>query len=225
MSQLKKIRLLIADDHNIVRQGLISILEEQKNFVIVAEAEDGETMHEKYFTFRPDVVLTDISMPKLNGFDASKKILVNDKNAKIIFLTMHNSEEYIYKAIKIGVSGLITKDVIKGELIEAIETVAEGGTYFCKISEDGLKKIRNKFEKSNDKLETTNTSLLTEREKEILKYISQGFTSDEIAELLMLGRRSVDRIRSSIMEKLNIKTLPQLIRFAVELTYFNSETP
>ncbi len=220
---MKKIRLLIADDHNIVRQGLVSILEEQKNFVIVAEAEDGETMYEKYFAFKPDVVLTDISMPKLNGIDASKKILANDKHAKIIFLTMHNSEEYIYKAIKIGVSGLITKDVIKGELIDAIETVAEGGTYFCKISEEGLKKIRNKFEKSNDKLEATNTSLLTEREKEILKYISQGFTSDEIAELLMLGRRSVDRIRSSIMEKLNIKTLPQLIRFAVELTYFNSE--
>lgn len=220
---MKKIRLLIADDHNIVRQGLISILEGQKNFVIVAEAEDGETMTEKYFAFKPDVVLTDISMPKLNGFDASKKILANDKDAKIIFLTMHNSEEYIYKAIKIGVSGLITKDVIKGELIEAIETVAEGGTYFCKITEDGLKNIRNKFERTSNNIGKNNKSLLTEREKEILKYISQGFTSDEIAGLLSVGRRTVDITRSSIMEKLNIKTLPQLIKFAVELTYFNNE--
>lgn len=223
MNSLKKIRLLIADDHNIVRQGLISILEEQKNFVIVAEAEDGEAMYEKYFASNPDVVLTDISMPKLNGIDASKKILANDKHAKIIFLTMHNSEEYIYKAIKIGVSGLITKDVIKGELIDAIETVAEGGTYFCKISEDGLKNIKNKFEKSNDNIGKNNKSLLTDREKEILKYISQGFTSDEIAGILSVGRRTIDITRSSIMEKLNIKTLPQLIKFAVELTYFNNE--
>lgn len=220
---MKKIRLLIADDHNIVRQGLISILEDHPNIVVVAEAEDGESMYEKYFAFKPDIVLTDISMPRMNGIDASKKILAKDKDAKIIFLTMHNSEEYIYKAIKIGVSGLITKDVIKGELVDAIETVAEGNDYFCRISEEGIKNIKNKFEKINNRMQSANTSLLTEREKDILKYISQGFTSEEIAGLLSIGRRTVDITRSAIMEKLNIKTLPQLIRFAVELTYFNND--
>ncbi len=220
---MKKIRLLIADDHNIVRQGLISILEKQQNIVIVAEAEDGETLCEKYFAFKPDIVLTDISMPKINGIEAAKKILAKDKHAKIIFLTMHNTEEYIYKAIKTGIKGLITKDVIKGELVEAIETVVNGETYFNKYTEEEIRNIKNKFEKIYDRVQNTNTSLLTEREKSILKYISQGFTSDEIASFLSVGRRTVDITRSAIMEKLNIKTLPQLIRFAVELSFFSNE--
>jgi len=220
---MKKIRILVADDHNIVRQSIVGLIEANPEVCIIAEAEDGEKLVEKYFKFKPDVVVTDISMPRLNGLEAAKKILASDSKAKIIFLSIHNTDEYIYKCLKIGAKGLVGKDILIGELINAIETVAQGERYFLGKNETEIKKIANGIE--NKKITDTGSLVeqLTHREKEVLRSLSLGLTSEEIADKLIVSKRVVDITRMSIMEKLGLKTLHQLIRFAVEYWYEHKE--
>ncbi|MCL4549187.1 MAG: response regulator transcription factor, partial [Bacteroidetes bacterium] len=136
---MKKIRLLITEDHNLVRQGIENLLSQCDDISVVAEAEDGQTMINKYLDFKPDVVLCDIEMPRMDGLTAANRILTKDNKAKIIFLTIHNTEEYIYNAYKIGAVGLIPKIVLKDELIDSIRAVASGKKYFIGKTEEDLK--------------------------------------------------------------------------------------
>jgi len=191
---------------------------------VVAEAEDGQKMIEKYFQFKPDVVITDISMPRMSGMEAAEVLLSKDSSTKIIFLSIHNSDEYIYKSLKAGACGLIGKDILKGELIEAIRSVAEGEKYFSGKSEEELNSIVKRYDEISLKGTGSKIDLLNHREREVLKYISQGLTSEEIATKLYVSKRTVDVTRISIMDKLDIKTAHQLIRFAVEYAYKNKES-
>ena len=220
---MKKKRILIADDHNIVRQSIVSLIDANEDMYVVAEAEDGQKLVEKYFQFKPDIVLTDISMPRMNGLEAVKNLISKDPSAKVIFLSMHNTDEYIYKALKAGACGLIGKDILKGELVEAIRTVAAGGKYFVGKSEEELNAVIKRYDEISLKDNGTPIDLLNHREKEVLKYISMGLTSDEIATKIFVSKRTVDVTRIAIMEKLGIKTSHQLIRFAVEYAYKNKE--
>lgn len=220
---LKKIRLLIVEDHNLVRQGIINILSHCNDFSVVAEAEDGQTMINKYFEFKPDVVLCDIGMPRMDGMTAANRILSKDKAARIIFLTVHNTDEYIYNAYKIGAVGLIPKIVLKDELIDAIRFVNSGRKYFLDKSEEDLKLLKTKFDALETLRHDSEFSGLTRREKEMLTYIGQGFSSNEIADKLQISRRTVDSYRSAIMSKMGIKTLPKLIRFALDFLYAQKE--
>ena len=221
---MKKVRILIADDHNIVRQSIVSLIETSPDMFVVAEAEDGQKIIEKYFQFKPDVVITDISMPRMSGMEAAEVLLSKDSSTKIIFLSIHNSDEYIYKSLKAGACGLIGKDILKGELIEAIRSVAEGEKYFSGKSEEELNSIVKRYDEISLKGTGSKIDLLNHREREVLKYISQGLTSEEIATKLYVSKRTVDVTRISIMDKLDIKTAHQLIRFAVEYAYKNKES-
>lgn len=220
---MKKIRLLVADDHNIVRQGIINILEEYSDMVVVAEADDGLSLKEKYLQFKPDIILSDISMPRVNGIEAIKSLLSDDPKAKVIFLTIYNSDEFIYETSRLGAHGLVGKDVLKGELINAIRTVSEGEKYFMGKSEDELNKINKRYEQLAIDNKESAVESLTHREIEILNFIAQGLSSEEIADRLFVSKRTVDKARSVLMEKLSIKSLPQLIRFAVEFYYKNKD--
>jgi DNA-binding NarL/FixJ family response regulator len=213
-----KIRLLVAEDHTIVRQGLMDILSKYDDICIVGEAENGDMLIKKYDTFKPDVVLTDIEMPEMKGTEAAKEILSKYPEAKIIFLTMYNSDEYIYKTYKLGAWGIIPKEIIKNELVEAIRSVYEGNKYFMSKSKDDIREIINKIEQYKNITEARSLQL-TPREKEVLMILAQGKTSEQIADILgNITKRSIESHRSSMMRKLNFTKAVELIRFAVQFS-------
>lgn len=212
---MDKINILIADDHNILRQGLVEALRIYNDIVVVGEAENGKDLIEKYEKRKPDVVLSDIEMPELNGIDAAAEIIQKHPKAKILFLSMHFAEDYIYKVDLIGGKGLLSKEIFKDELVSAIRTVHNGGTYYFGMKVEELEKVKRRskeISKGNKKSE----SVLTPREHEILIELADGVSSEEIAVRLNMGKRTVDTYRSAIMNKLEIDTLPKLVVYAVQ---------
>lgn len=215
------IRLLIADDHQLFRSGIISLLEDVSDIVIIGEARNGKELIEQYFNLKPDIILTDISMPELSGTEAIKQIKRKDRNAKALILTMHEGEEYVFLALKIGAKGLLSKNTMKGELIYAIKTINDGKTYFGKIyDEEKLSTLENKYKQMAAK-DFEQPIKFQQREEIILKSIGEGMTSQEIADILNCSKKTVDYHRSRLMMKLNVKTLPELISFAVKFSMAN----
>jgi two-component system response regulator NreC len=221
MSTNNFIRVLLADDHSLFRNGIISLLETERDIYIVGEVDNGNDLPGKYFEIMPDLVLLDISMPGKSGLEAAKEIKQKDHKAKLLFLSMHEEDEYIYHCLKAGGMGLINKNITKGELVLAIKRVSEGANYFRNnLSDEQIKHIYNKYDRSAYKRPTFLKDSLTVREKNVLKLIGQGLTSNEIAQQLNISKRTVDSFRSSIMQKLNIKNLPELIKYAI--SYLNN---
>ena len=216
---MEKVRILIAEDHNLVRYGLINLLEEYEWINVAAEAESGEQLIEKYFQIKPDLVISDIKMPHGDGLEAAKKIIQKSPGAKVLFLSMFGADEYIYKAHKIGARGLITKDVLKSDLVNAIRMILDGSTFFCGYNDEKMEQIIKKFKPTQKSAKYQNEYRLSQREIEVLRNITEGLTSDEIAEKMFLSRRTIDTHRRRIMEKLNIHSLPKLLKFAIE--YFS----
>lgn len=214
------IRLLLVDDHTILRQGLEDLLKGYDDICVIAEAKSGVEMIDKYFSFRPDIVLSDIEMPGLNGIEAAIKIFDRDADAKIIFLTMYNSDEYIYKTLQINASGIIPKEIIKSELVTVLKLVFSGKKYFMGKSEEELDKIKKKYNEFM-KPPRTRSLTLTPTEKMILFYISEGKSTMEIAQETGKTKRTIDTMRSNIMGKLNIKSLPMFIKYAIQYSFFN----
>ncbi len=216
MAHSKPIRVLIADDHQLFRNGIASIFEDITDILIVGEAENGTQLVEKHSSVKPDIILLDISMPDMNGFEALKYIKRNDKTVKAIFLTMHDSEEYIFHAYKIGAMGLISKNTIKGELVYAIKSVFAGDKYFGKQYDDAkLKQLEHNYRKITGSF-ADDYIHLTLKERKILEYVSKGQTSQEIAGHLELSKRSIDHYRSRMMARLNLKSLPEFISYAIK---------
>jgi DNA-binding NarL/FixJ family response regulator len=211
------IRILLSDDHSLLREGIISLLKNEKDLLIVGEAANGQELIEKYFQLKPDLIITDIKMPVMNGTDAVKKISQGDPNVKALFLSMHEGSEYIYYTYRAGGSGLINKNIVKGELIYAIRTILEGGLYFGPgIDSKKLDEIIRQYENTGKNITGKFSSYdLTPREIEILNLIGEGNTSLDIAKKFDLSKRTVDSHRSNLMQKLNLKSLPELMRFAV----------
>jgi DNA-binding NarL/FixJ family response regulator len=217
------IRILICDDHSLVRSGIIKLLEEEDWIYIVGEAENGEEMIQKYISLKPDLILADISMPILSGIDSAKRIIHNYPKAKILFLSMLFDEQYVYCAVKVGAAGLLSKNVSKDELIYAIREVSSGRKYFGPLFDD--KKVKEIINKYDENLSNNSISVkLTDREEVILKYISQGLMSEEIAEKMNLGKRTVDNIRTNIMQNFDLKSLPALISFAIHYIEFKKNS-
>ena len=216
---IENIRILLCDDHALVRNGIVKLLEDQKWIYITGEAEDGEDMIQKYISLKPDLILADISMPVMSGIDAAKRIKQVYPKAKILFLSMLFDEQYIYCAIKVGASGLLSKNVSKDELLYAIRQVSSGGQYFGPLYDDRkISEIIDKYDNDTNLSLDTVGIRMTNREKEVLKYISQGLMSEEIGEEMHLGKRTVDKVRVSIMKKFELKSLPALISFAIHYT-------
>jgi two-component system, NarL family, response regulator NreC len=222
---LKNIRLLICDDHALVRSGIVKLLEEENWIYLVGEAENGEEMIQKYISLRPDLILADISMPVLSGIDAVKRIKQNYPEAIILFLSMLFDEQYIYCAIKVGASGLLSKNVSKDELLYALSEITLGRKYFGPLYNDKkiLEIIKKYDSNSNSSLDTIGVKM-TNREEEVLKYVSQGLMSEEIGDKMNLGKRTVDKIRISIMQKFELKSLPALISFAIHYTEYKKNS-
>ena len=214
----EQIRIFVADDHTIVREGIISLLKECEICDIVGEASNGTEVLENYPDARPDIILMDISMPELNGFETLQRIRYTDQKVKVVFLTMYDSEEYVYSAYKAGAYGLITKNSLKDDLLAVIRQVFDGELSFgCRYSMETLEALVRKYDMFIFDPVAPEFSL-TPREKEILVCISDGMTSHEIAEKFEISKRTIDNHRAHIMAKLDVKTLPELIKVALRFT-------
>lgn len=208
------IRLLIADDHNLFREGIINLLAAEKEIFIVGEADNGEDLIIKYLELKPDIVLADISMPVLTGIEALKKLKDQGQSPKFLFLSMYCEEENIYSCAKADSCGLISKKITKGELLFAIKTVIEGKRYFgVDVTEEKINEIIDNFDKNA--VRKRSRYELTRREEQIVRLISEGLTSSEIAEKLLVSKRTIDSHRTHLIQKLNLKSLPDLIKYSI----------
>lgn len=208
-----QIRILLADDHTIIRSGLRLLLEQQSDFKVVAEAEDGRQAVELVTQHHPEVVVLDIGMPQLNGIEATQQIVSLDPRTHVVILSMHSDEGYVLRALKAGAQAYILKNSADADLIRAIRTVSEGKSFFSPVIskmllEDYVRQIRERqVEDSYD--------LLTPREREILQLLAEGKTNKEVANILKLSLYTVETHRGNILEKLHLHGVPELILYAV----------
>ncbi|MGB0662393.1 MAG: response regulator [Pontibacterium sp.] len=203
------IKLLIVDDHPLVREGIAARLESEEKFKVVGEASNGQAGLDMARSHQPDVVLMDVSMPIMNGFEACEAFKAQMPEIKVLILTMHEDREYIVRMIKTGASGYVLKDVSSSELMRAIETVFDGGTYF---SSGASQALFSEF----DNHETTEEPVLTRREEMVLTHLAEGCCNKEIAKNLDISVRTVETHRQNIKQKLNIQSAAGLTRYAIE---------
>jgi two-component system response regulator NreC len=210
---VKPIRILLADDHTVMRRGIRLLLESQPEFTVVAEASDGRQALQQAEATLPDVAVVDIAMPNLSGIEAAQRIAAALPNTAIVILSMHSDEGYVLRALKAGAKGYLLKDSAEGDLIEAIKAVHEGKTFFSPeiskmLVEDYVREIRTRgAEDSYD--------LLTPREREILQLLAERKSNKEIAAALNLSPYTVETHRRNLQEKLNLHSLAELILYAV----------
>lgn len=217
---MKKTRIIIADDHSVVRSGLRLLLQSSPDFTVVAEAEDGEEAVALVDRHKPDVVIMDISMPKLNGIEATGIMKQSSPDLKIIILTVHEDEEYVYQMLRAGASGYVLKSAGKKEIFAAIESALSGERFFSpgisKLIIEGFIKRDKEQLQAQEQLQSHSKQQLTKREIEVLQYIAQGFTNRKIAEALFLSIRTINTHRTNLMQKLDIHDTARLVRYAIE---------
>jgi len=210
---MDRIRILLADDHTVVRDGIRVLLERQVGFEIAGEASDGIEAVRLAEESNPDVVLMDIAMPLLNGIEATRRIVAKCPQTAVIVLSMHYDESYIIRSLKAGARGYLVKDSARTDLINGIRAVHEGRSFLSpKVSrilqDDHLRQLESKgLDDSYD--------LLTDREREILQLVAEGRTNKEIANLLNISPYTIDTHRTHIFQKLNLHSAPELILYAV----------
>jgi len=213
MAPLKPIRILLADDHNVIRKGLRLLLESQPGFAVVAEAANGQQAVELAAETRPDVAVLDISMPRLAGTDAAERITELLPSTGVVILSVHSDEGYVMRSLKAGAKGYLLKDSAESDLVEAIRAVSEGKAFFSPeisrmLAEDYVRQIRARGV-------TDTYELLTAREREILHLLAEGKSNKDIASLLNLSLYTVETHRRNLQEKLNLRSLAELILYAV----------
>ena len=205
-------RILIADDHGIVRQGLKSLIKHQSDMEVIGEAEDGRVAVELAKELRPDVVVMDISMPTLNGMEATRLILQENNNIKVIALSMHSDKHIVMEALEAGASAYVLKSYLFDELIRALEQVTQDGYYLSPritnvVIDDYISKSR--------KSESPAKPKLTSRERQIAQLVAEGKTIKEIARILHISSKTADANRRQIMSKLNMSGVAELTKYAV----------
>jgi two-component system, NarL family, response regulator NreC len=211
--RLPRIRILLADDHTVMRRGLRLLLEQQTDFHVVAEADDGRQAVELAAAQHPNVAVLDIGMPNLNGIEATRQMRAADPSISVVVLSMHADESYVLRALKAGAKGYLLKNSAEADLIQAVRAVAEGKSFFSPVIgrmllEDYMRQVaKREVEDSYD--------LLTPREKEILQLLAEGKTNKEVANVLKLSLYTVESHRGNILEKLDLHSVPELILYAV----------
>lgn len=210
---MRKTRVLLADDHQLMRSGVRLMLEREPDITVVGEAGDGREAVALAKTLKPEVVVMDIGMPNLNGIEAALQMTQHDPELAVVMLSMHSDESYVLRALKAGARGYLLKDSAEADLIKAVHVVAGGKSFFSPavskvLLDDYVRKLkRSGAEDAYD--------LLTPREREILQLIAEGKSNKDVANLLNLSVYTVESHRSNLMEKLNLKGVPELILYAV----------
>ena len=207
------IKVFLADDHTVIRDGLRLLLEAQADITVVGEAADGRETLRQVKRLKPDVVLMDITMPELNGIEATQQIRGSCPATRVVILSMHANKEHISRALQAGADGFVVKESAGKEVVEAVISVHSGHPYLSRrISETLIEDYvyRRKAAQDKSPLES-----LSPREREILQLVVEGKTSAEIGEILYLSPKTVETYRSRLMEKLSVKNLPDLVKFAI----------
>jgi DNA-binding NarL/FixJ family response regulator len=207
------IRVLLAEDHTIVRKGIRSLLDEEPDIEVVGEAGDGREAVHKVKQLAPDVVLMDISMPALNGLEATRQIIKRSPKVKVLVLTMHTDEEYIFQFLQAGAAGYLVKKTVPTELVSAIHAVHNGDSFLSPavsktVIEEYVRHTRNSApEDDYDKL--------TGREREVLQLLAEGFTNKEIAQQLHISVKTAGVHRTNLMDKLLLHNLSDVTKYAI----------
>jgi two-component system response regulator NreC len=210
----EKRRILIAEDHTILREGLRALLSAEPEFTVVGEAEDGRAAIRSAESLTPDLILLDLSMPRMNGMEAIREIKKRCPETKILVLTVHKTEEYIMAALEAGAEGYVLKDADHSELIMAIKTILQGHTYLS----PGIsgKVVRGYLNGRKTSEFSTSWDSLTQREREVLKLIAEGYKNREIADYLYISVKTVEKHRANLMKKLDLHNASALTAFAME---------
>lgn len=207
------IRILLADDHTVVRDGLRALIERQPDMTVVAEAEDGRDSVRLAEEQSPDVVVMDIAMPNMNGIEATRRILAANPGTSVVILSMHQDESYVLRSLKAGAKGYLLKDSLRADIVDAIRMVSQGRSFFTRkisqiLQEDYMGQLQRRgLEDSYD--------LLTDREREILQLVAEGKTNKEAAGVLNISPTTVETHRTHILQKLGLHSVPDLILYAV----------
>lgn len=216
----KKMMVLLVEDHAIVRQGLRRLLEE-RGLVVAGEASDGRQAVKMARELDPDIVIMDITLPRLGGIEATRKIRRTNPGTKVIMLTIHDEESFIYKSLDAGANGYMVKDKATDDLLDAIDTVMRGEVYLSPNFSPKVLESYRKLSKSGRK-KIDDFSRLTNREREILQLIAEGYTSKEIANMLFISVKTAENHRANIMSKLDIHETAGLVRYAVRIGLVDS---
>ena len=211
-----KIKVILVDDHQIVRDGIKSLLMGCIDIEVVAEAKDGIELFNILKNITPDIILLDISLPGMSGIEVSKRMRVDYPDIKILMLSMYTSEDFIFNALKAGVMGYLPKNTTRDELLQAINSVAANVEYFSKSISDTILKSYVNTAKNGSVVSSDSLDNLTNREREILHYVVEGNNNNSIAEQLYISIRTVETHKSSIMRKLNLGNTVDLIKFAIK---------
>lgn len=210
-----KIKILIADDHTIVRAGLEMMVNEQDDMEVIGTASDGQEAFNKALELKPDIVLMDLNMPPgENGLTATKRLKEAAPEIKVLVLTMHDDKEYIFRVLQAGACGYVLKSADDMDLIQAIRTVYNDEAYLYPKATKLL--IENYMEKVSNGEQEDLFDTLTPREEEVLSYFAKGYTNKEIAEMLYVSVKTVESHKSKIMDKLGLRTRPELVRYALK---------
>ena len=204
--------ILIADDHDIIREGIKNILHGQSDYEVVEEARDGEEALTKVEKFKPDILLLDISMPKIGGLDIIEQIHRVSPETKILIITVHKANAYIIKALKEGVKGYLNKENAGEELLPALRKIAAGRIYLTSSVSSYL--IEKTIQKSAEKIQED--TLLTAREKEILRLVAEGRSAKDIASIVFISRRTVENYKNTLLKKLGLHKTSDLIKYAIK---------
>ena len=209
-----KIKLVIADDHEIFRDGLALMLSKQKNIELVGQAGNGRELVELVEALKPDLILTDIKMPLMDGVEATRILLEKNAGEKIIALSMFDEENLVVDMLESGARGYLLKNADKQEILEAIRTVFENGNYYCRRTTARLASMiaKSKFTPHNK----NKPAAFSEREKEIIKYICQQHTAQQMADKLFLSKRTVEGYRTKILEKMDVKNTAGVVIYALK---------
>ncbi len=210
---MSDIRVILAEDHTIVRKGLRALLEESEGIEVIDEADNGHEAVAKAMQLQPDVVIMDISMPLLNGLEATRQIKEQQPEIKVIILTMHSDEEYVLQSLHVGVEGYLVKKTAPAELVTAIQAAYRGDSF---LSPSISKTVVNEYLRQSEVTPQTNTfESLTNREREVLQLIAEGKTIREIAELFYISEKTVRVHRTNLMNKLGIFNTAALTLYAL----------
>lgn len=210
---MSTIRILLADDHTVMRTGLRLVLERQPDFKVVAEAGDGREAVAQAESAKPDVAVLDIAMPNLNGIEAARQIAAKFPSVSIVILSMHSDEAYVLRALKAGARAYLLKESAEADLINAIRAVREGKAFFSPAISRML--VEDYVRQLQDRDVEDSYELLTPREREILQLLAEGKSNKDVANLLNLSLYTVETHRGNLMEKLNLHSVPELILYAV----------